>query len=139
MHIVNAPNFMSILWKAITPFIPDRTTKKIHIFTKKSSSSTIDDSWQSMLGTIADPSCVPHQFGGSLIDCSIGRNYSGGGIVRIPKSCYWRPDEDSPPIDKLDVLVIAAGMSASINYRVKQQLNDAMPIYLCLNRYAFTN
>ncbi|VDK59344.1 unnamed protein product, partial [Anisakis simplex] len=61
MIIVNSPTFISVLWKAISPLIPERTRNKVRIV------STQEDSINE-LKKCCDMKYVPKHWGGELID-----------------------------------------------------------------------
>ncbi|VDK81802.1 unnamed protein product [Cylicostephanus goldi] len=69
MFIVNAPSFMSLLWKAVGPLIPERTRNKVKICTTNSD-------WRSLIQKYAKAENIPAHWGGTLVDSN------GDGMCR---------------------------------------------------------
>ncbi|WKX94519.1 hypothetical protein Q1695_011642 [Nippostrongylus brasiliensis] len=127
MFIVNAPPFMSLIWKAVAPLLPERTRNKVRIC------STNSD-WKNQIQKYAKPENIPAHWGGELYDAN------GDGMCRdrliipfdpIPHDLYWEPDEKAPGLSELTYSLIPAGKSKIITYVVSS--NE--PIYLVLNRF----
>ncbi|KHJ78705.1 hypothetical protein OESDEN_21672 [Oesophagostomum dentatum] len=126
MFIVNAPPFMSLLWKAVSPLIPERTRSKVKICTTNSD-------WKSVIQKHAKPENIPAHWGGELVDAN------GDGMCRdrlnipfdpIPKHLYWTPDERAPSLEDLNCAVIPAGKAKVVTYVV----NSQEPTYIVVNR-----
>ncbi|CAN7985272.1 unnamed protein product, partial [Ixodes hexagonus] len=57
--IINAPIAFPIFWKFVRPFLTERTTNKIQIFSR--------EGWQPVLLKLVDPSQLPAHWGGDLV------------------------------------------------------------------------
>uniref|UniRef100_A0A914XFD4 CRAL-TRIO domain-containing protein n=1 Tax=Plectus sambesii TaxID=2011161 RepID=A0A914XFD4_9BILA len=128
MYIVNAPSYMSMLWRAISPFIPERTRAKVSIYSAK-----VD--WKAAVREMTTAECVPVHWGGTLLDSNgdtMCRDRLNIPTERIPKQFYWKPDALSPAVADLDIVVIAPGSSALQTYVVPKK----KPTYFLLNQYA---
>uniref|UniRef100_A0A0N4UJK4 CRAL-TRIO domain-containing protein n=1 Tax=Dracunculus medinensis TaxID=318479 RepID=A0A0N4UJK4_DRAME len=125
LFIVNAPAFISIIWKAIGPLMPERTRNKVQIFTRTKES----------LQSHCDLKYVPKHWGGELTD-SNGDPMCRDRILiptkSIPTNLYWQPDKMSPWIDKLESMTINAGRFKIVTIKVSPT-NEK--IFLALNRF----
>ncbi|VDM38732.1 unnamed protein product [Toxocara canis] len=129
MIVVNAPAYISILWKAISPLLPERTRNKVRI------ASSRDDSIRE-LQKCCDMKYVPKHWGGELIDKNGDPMCRDRLIIptdMIPKQLYWQPDEGAPHHSELDSLVLSAGSWKVIT--IKLGACDCKT-FLALNRYA---
>ncbi|RCN35534.1 CRAL/TRIO domain protein [Ancylostoma caninum] len=127
MFIVNAPSFMSLIWKAVSPLIPERTRNKVKICTANSD-------WKSLIQKYAKAENIPAHWGGTLVDAN------GDGMCRdrlnipfepIPHELYWTPDERAPGLNDINCAVIPAGKAKTITYVV----NSHEPTYIVVNRF----
>ncbi|KAL6734389.1 hypothetical protein Aduo_004933 [Ancylostoma duodenale] len=127
MFIVNAPSFMSLIWKAVSPLIPERTRNKVKICTANSD-------WKSLIQKYAKAENIPAHWGGTLVDAN------GDGMCRdrlnipfdpIPHELYWTPDERAPGLNDINCAVIPAGKGKIITYVV----NSHEPTYIVVNRF----
>ncbi|VDD90841.1 unnamed protein product [Enterobius vermicularis] len=108
MFIVNAPKFIWVLWKAIGPLLPERTRNKVRILSK---SNYIKDLEKSIV-YFRDRLIIPTN--------------------EIPKTLYWQPSESSPKHTDLDSVVLGAGQTKIITYKVYPYEGR---ILFTLNRY----
>lgn len=60
MLIINVPGFFSLAWKLITPFLDERTIRKIEIFSSEAE-------WKPRLREIVPPERLPAEYGGNLV------------------------------------------------------------------------
>ena len=60
MLIINVPSFFSLGWKLITPFLDERTQRKIEIISGPAA-------WQARLRELVDPAKLPREYGGELV------------------------------------------------------------------------
>lgn len=127
MYIVNAPSFMSLIWKALSPLLPERTRNKVRICTANSD-------WKDLIQKHARPENIPAHWGGKLYDSN------GDGMCRdrlnipfdpIPKDLYWTPDEKSPGLSDLTTVSIPAGKAKIVTY----VLSTHEPTYIVVNRF----
>ncbi|KAJ1374087.1 hypothetical protein KIN20_036682 [Parelaphostrongylus tenuis] len=127
MLIVNAPPFISLLWKAIAPFIPERTRNKVKICRTNSD-------WKSLLQKYAKAENIPAYWGGKLVDSN------GDGMCRdrlnipfdpIPQELYWTPNKSAPGRDDLSCVVIPVGKMKIVTF----VLYDHEPTYAVINRF----
>ncbi|VDP28117.1 unnamed protein product [Heligmosomoides polygyrus] len=146
MYIVNAPSFMSLIWKALSPLLPERTRNKVRICTANSdwkdliqkaspaSSLTSHILRLSSLFQHARPENIPAHWGGKLYDSN------GDGMCRdrlnipfdpIPKDLYWTPDEKSPGLSDLTTVSIPAGKAKIVTY----VLSTHEPTYIVVNSF----
>uniref|UniRef100_A0A0M3IKZ1 CRAL-TRIO domain-containing protein n=1 Tax=Ascaris lumbricoides TaxID=6252 RepID=A0A0M3IKZ1_ASCLU len=127
--IVNAPTYVSVLWKAITPLLPERTRNKVRFAT------TLEDTIRE-LQKCCDMKYVPKHWGGDLIDSNgdpMCRDRISIPTDSIPKELYWKPNDISPPYNQLDAIVISAGSWKLLT--IKLGPCDRKP-FLALNRYS---
>ncbi|PAV88078.1 hypothetical protein WR25_09095 [Diploscapter pachys] len=125
MFIINAPSFMTLLWKAIGPLLPERTRNKVQICTANSD-------WKSVVLKHVKPEYLPKHWGGKLVD------KNGDGMCRqakydaIPQELYWNPCREVPTIEDLKSVTLSAGKSKICTF-VVQDCDE--PIYIVVNRY----
>ncbi|CAI4225773.1 unnamed protein product [Auanema sp. JU1783] len=127
MFVINAPSFMTILWKAIGPLLPERTRNKVRIF------GTHD--WQSVIQKHALPKNIPKHWGGTLVDANgdaMCRDRLNIPFDPIPQSLYWNPSKETPAADDMTTTVVPAGKAKIITYVVPHQDQD---IFLVVNRF----
>lgn len=128
MFIVNAPTFISIIWKAIAPLLPERTRNKVRIPSK--------NNYIKELEKFCDLKYVPKHWGGDLVDSNgdpMCRDKLIIPTTEIPKSLYWQPNKDSPKYTELDYVILGAGQTKQITYKVDPYDGE---ILFTLNRYA---
>uniref|UniRef100_A0A914RLJ2 CRAL-TRIO domain-containing protein n=1 Tax=Parascaris equorum TaxID=6256 RepID=A0A914RLJ2_PAREQ len=104
--IVNAPTYVSVLWKAVSPLLPERTCNKVRFAT------TLDETIRELEKVNCDMKYVPKHWGGDLIDSNgdpMCRDRITIPMDSIPKELYWKPNDKSPPYNQLDSIVISAG------------------------------
>ncbi|KAE9421360.1 hypothetical protein Angca_007277 [Angiostrongylus cantonensis] len=127
MLIVNAPSFISLLWKTIAPLIPERTRNKVKICRTNSD-------WKSLVQKYAKAENIPAYWGGKLVDSN------GDGMCRdrlsipfdpIPQELYWTPNKNAPNLDELSCAVIPAGKMKIVTFVV----SDHVPTYIVINRF----
>uniref|UniRef100_A0A1I7ZNI2 CRAL-TRIO domain-containing protein n=1 Tax=Steinernema glaseri TaxID=37863 RepID=A0A1I7ZNI2_9BILA len=129
MLIVNAPNFMAILWKAVAPLLPERTRNKVKIFTGSSD-------WKTEVLKRCTPDNVPVHWGGTKVDkngdpkCHEILNIPND---LIPKTLYWVPTPEAPKIAELTKVVIPSGGNHVVRFRVP--FSDGS-ISIAINRFA---
>ncbi|KAK8785100.1 hypothetical protein V5799_008535 [Amblyomma americanum] len=58
--LVNTPSFFPVFWKLIKPFLSERTSRKVKIFSR--------EGWLPVLLEYVDPSQLPAHWGGTIVD-----------------------------------------------------------------------
>ncbi|CAD6192030.1 unnamed protein product [Caenorhabditis auriculariae] len=128
MFIINAPSFMTIIWKAIGPLLPERTRNKVRICTANSD-------WKQLIHKYADPDYIPKHWGGNLVDKNgdpMCRDRLNIPTEQIPRQLYWTPNEETPACSELTCSNIPAGKAAIFTYIVPEQ---QQPMYIIINRF----
>ncbi|CAL2032281.1 hypothetical protein CAEBREN_16655 [Caenorhabditis brenneri] len=129
LFLINAPSFMSLLWKAIGPLLPERTRNKVRICTGNSD-------WKTSVQKHAHIDNIPKHWGGNLVD------KNGDGMCRdilnipfdsIPQELYWTPNLETPAIKDLICTNIGPGKSAVFTYTVDKSVIE--PVYIVINRF----
>ncbi|CAO4365755.1 unnamed protein product [Caenorhabditis nigoni] len=129
LFLINAPSFMSLLWKAIGPLLPERTRNKVRI-------CTMNSDWKTSVQKHAHIDNIPKHWGGNMVD------KNGDGMCRdilnipfdsIPQELYWIPNDETPAIKDLICTNIGAGKSAVFTYTVDKSVTE--PVYIVINRF----
>ena len=60
MFIINAPSIFSLAWPLITPFLDERTQRKIDVISSP-------EAWKKRLREFIDPESLPVEYGGTLV------------------------------------------------------------------------
>ncbi|CAJ0919893.1 unnamed protein product, partial [Mesorhabditis belari] len=126
--MVNVPSFISILWKAIVPFLPERTRNKVKICSAGSD-------WKQQVLQFAKPEYVPVHWGGTKLDSNgdpMCREILNIPFEPIPSTLYWTPSEESPAIKDLDQVTIPASKSKILTFLVK---GNEEKMFFILNRF----
>ncbi|CAB3403862.1 unnamed protein product [Caenorhabditis bovis] len=126
--LINAPSFMTLLWKAIGPLLPERTRNKVKICTGNSD-------WKAQIQKYAHADCIPKHWGGNLVDTNgdaMCREILNIPFDSIPQEMYWTPNDETPAIHEITCTNIGAGKSAIFTYIV-EKTNE--PIYIVVNRF----
>ncbi|KJH49779.1 CRAL/TRIO domain protein [Dictyocaulus viviparus] len=127
MLIVNAPSFISLLWKGIAPFIPERTRNKVKICRANSD-------WKTTLQKYAKAENIPVYWGGKLVDSNgdeMCRDRLNIPFDPIPQELYWTPDKKSPGLNDLNCALIPAGKVKMITFVV----SEPEVTYIVMNRF----
>ncbi|CAJ0577935.1 unnamed protein product, partial [Mesorhabditis spiculigera] len=126
--MVNVPSFISIVWKAIVPFLPERTRGKVKICTAGSD-------WKAQLLQLSRPENLPAHWGGTKVDSTgdpMCREILNIPSDPIPHSLYWVPDHESPAIKDLTALTVPARQGKVLTFVVK---STDEKIFFILNRF----
>uniref|UniRef100_A0A914WSV5 CRAL-TRIO domain-containing protein n=1 Tax=Plectus sambesii TaxID=2011161 RepID=A0A914WSV5_9BILA len=116
MLIINVPTFMSILWKAFSPFVPDNTKTKIVL---------MSDNWRKDILQYVHADHLPVRFGGNMRDEN-GDEWCRSKIAvppegKIPREIYWKQLPGQPTTESLTPLSISAGSKSFIVYDILEE------------------
>ena len=75
--IINAPTFLSTLFSALSPFMPEGTLEKLIV---------CDENWRETLAEHIVAETLPEEWGGTGAEVRIATS-----IGRVPESMYWHP------------------------------------------------
>ncbi|CAI5440758.1 unnamed protein product [Caenorhabditis angaria] len=127
--IINAPSFMTLIWKAIGPLLPERTRNKVKICTGNTD-------WKSQIQKFAHADNIPKHWGGNLLDKNgdaMCRDRLNIPFDPIPQDLYWQPSQETPATQDLTCSTIGAGKFALFTYVVEKSVDE--PVYVVINRF----
>lgn len=127
--MVNVPTFISIVWRAVAPLLPERTKSKVCIFSCK-------DEYVAELQKHCELDHVPKHWGGTMVDGSGDPMCRDRLIIpneNIPEHLYWKPDDSAPAHSDLASLTLVPGRHKVVTIKLHPYAGKT---FLSLNRYA---